>query len=703
MTLIPLPTYETVQSAASGTLRIGGRSRDWYRRRRGVVPKTRDWNQRPPSIRGVFVGREQLARNVADALRGGGPVVLMGGAGSGKTRLAAEVTYQRRFARLPSPGRFPGGIWSPAGATLDETLRLAAAPLGVTSDDPNDLAEEVRKAIRTLPPAAVWVVDNLPDLRDQFEHLRAVAGHLRLVITTRDARAELLTARAEPFRVGGLAEADAVALLTSAADGPKPDHPLLPDIADEVGYLPIALEVLALRLAAGAAPPAAVLDELRSDVPADQKEIFSDAAGPIDRSHGVFNALNSALTDLANADPETRERLAPFGYLADAPVPLGLAHALTGLGDPAFQAFLRACRTRSLLAIDGSTIAIHALTTACIAATNPPGALAGALAPLTKRQAAVAQSRLPSIINADVPHYVRFLRECRQNSDLGPEHPNTLSIAANLAIVYQDAGRAAEAIPLHEATLNIRERMLGPEHPDTLVSRNDLANAYRDAGRAAEAIPLHEATLKIRARLLGPEHPDTLASRNNLANAYQDAGRAAEAIPLHEATLNIRERVLGPEHPDTLVTRNNLAATYAGAGRAAEAIPLFEATLEIRERVLGPEHPDTLVSRNNLAATYANAGRAAEAILLHEETLQIRERVLGPEHPDTLTSRNNLAATYADAGRAAEAIPLHEATLEARKRVLGPEHPDTLGSRNNLANAYRAAGRASDADRIDPE
>jgi hypothetical protein len=63
------------------------------------------------------------------------------------------------------------------------------------------------------------------------------------------------------------------------------------------------------------------------------------------------------------------------------------------------------------------------------------------------------------------------------------------------------------------------ERILGPDHPDTMKSRNNLANAYQSAGRAAEAIPLHERTLADRERILGPDHPDTLNSRNNLAVA----------------------------------------------------------------------------------------------------------------------------------------------------------------------------------------
>ena len=89
------------------------------------------------------------------------------------------------------------------------------------------------------------------------------------------------------------------------------------------------------------------------------------------------------------------------------------------------------------------------------------------------------------------------------------------------------------------------ERLLGPDHPDTLNSRNSLAAAYLAAGRVAEAIPLFEQTLAVRQRMLGPDDPETLTSQNNLASAYQDAGRTAEAIRLYELNLEVRERLLG--------------------------------------------------------------------------------------------------------------------------------------------------------------
>jgi len=38
---------------------------------------------------------------------------------------------------------------------------------------------------------------------------------------------------------------------------------------------------------------------------------------------------------------------------------------------------------------------------------------------------------------------------------------------AHLAELYPDQGRSAEAEPLFERALPIREKVLGPEHPDT--------------------------------------------------------------------------------------------------------------------------------------------------------------------------------------------------------------------------------------------
>ncbi|GHG08904.1 MULTISPECIES: toll/interleukin-1 receptor domain-containing protein [Amycolatopsis] len=158
------------------------------------------------------------------------------------------------------------------------------------------------------------------------------------------------------------------------------------------------------------------------------------------------------------------------------------------------------------------------------------------------------------------------------------------------------AGDTAAARMHYESTLETG----GPDHPDTLVSRSSLVAAHEAAGDLARAIPLYEATLADRERVLGTDHPDTLTERNNLAYAYQTAGDLTRAIPLYEAVLADRERILGPDHPSTLTSRNNLAYAYQTAGDLTRAIPLYEAVLADSERLLGFDHPTTRAIRSNL-------------------------------------------------------------------------------------------------------
>jgi Tetratricopeptide repeat len=65
---------------------------------------------------------------------------------------------------------------------------------------------------------------------------------------------------------------------------------------------------------------------------------------------------------------------------------------------------------------------------------------------------------------------------------------------------------------------------LGEEHPDTLTSMGNLASTYKDQGRWMEAEKLDISVMEIRKRVLGEEHPDMLSSMANLASTYWDQG-----------------------------------------------------------------------------------------------------------------------------------------------------------------------------------
>jgi CHAT domain-containing protein/Tfp pilus assembly protein PilF len=270
---------------------------------------------------------------------------------------------------------------------------------------------------------------------------------------------------------------------------------------------------------------------------------------------------------------------------------------------------------------------------------------------------------------------------------LGPNHPDVAQSLNNLAALYKDQGRYADAEPLYKRSLAIREKSLGPDHPDVANSLNNLALLYNDQGRYADAEPLYRRSLAIVEKSLGPYHPHVATVLTGLAYLYHEQSRYADAEPLYKRSLAIWEKSLGPNHPNVATVLNNLAELYREQSRYADAEPLS----------LGPNHPDVAQSLNNLAALYDDQGRYADAEPLYKRSIVIWEKSLGPDHPYVASSLNNLALLYREQGRYTEAEPLYKRSLVIREKSLGPDHPAVANLLNNLAALYRNQGRWAEA------
>jgi len=151
------------------------------------------------------------------------------------------------------------------------------------------------------------------------------------------------------------------------------------------------------------------------------------------------------------------------------------------------------------------------------------------------------------------------------------------------AVKAYEEGCYAEAEKLLLAALKQAEK-LGPNDPRLTASLNNLAGLYEDQGKDAQAEPLYQRSLAILEKSLGPDHPHIALSLNNLAALYDNQGSYTQAEPLYQQALAIREKTVGPDHPKVAESLENYAALLRKMNREAEAEKLEARAKAIRDR-----------------------------------------------------------------------------------------------------------------------
>ncbi|MFJ9585026.1 FxSxx-COOH system tetratricopeptide repeat protein [Streptomyces acidicola] len=685
-----------------------------------------------------FSGREAVLTQLRTGLLSGRQAVvqaLHGMGGIGKTQIALE--YAHRFA-----SQYDVAWWVDAERADQLPVRYTelADRLGIAKSDAGSEAN-AHTLLQHLRTRHRWllILDNA-EQPDQIEPwLPEGPGHV--LITSRNPDWHGIAHQSD---LDVFTRTDSLAYLQGRMPGMTTERADL--LARDLGDLPLALAQAAGVLRSGmtvdrycqllATNTADLLDESNvRGYPAPLAATVNIAVARLaDGGHPAAAAL-LGLGAFLGPEPipsawlETaRSRLASIP--GDPDDPMWLRNALQSLGRFGLartdydtfqihrltQAILRAQTSPDLVA------AIHDDVAAVLAAVNPGDpqspadwpAWASLTAHLTTPHVTTAIADRPELrptltkaahflIRSGLPRTAHDLSTTLHHAwstDLGPDHPDTLTCAQYVGHATVDLGDFTKARPIIEDTFARRRRVLGADHPDTLHSANDLAVTLSHLGEYAEAPRMQEDALARRRRVLGENHPDTLTSADNLAGTLRDLGEYAEARHMEEDVLARRRRVLGEDHPDTLTSADNLAGTMHDLKEYAEARHMQEDVLARRRRVLGKDHPDTLTSANNLATTMHDLKEYAEARRMKEDVLARRRRVLGKDHPDTLTSANNLATTMHALRQYPAAVALLKEVRVSYLRLLGVKHPKTALVTRNLAATLTAMGRTHEAQQL---
>ncbi len=598
----------------------------------------------------LFTGRDNDLLQLAQALAVQRTSVVAAGIGGvGKTSLAAEFAH--RYGQY-----FAGGVFwlncAEADAIPAEIAACGGAGgLRLPDFDTLDFPAQVARvqAEWRLDTPRLLIFDNCEDPALVQDYLPTTGG-CRVLITSRNPQWEE-TLGVEVQALGVLSLADSITLL-------RRFRPALTDadataVAEAMGRLPLGLHLTGSFLRAY--PRVTVADYLTQldTVALDHSALQGRGAKdrPTDRAMHLARAFalsydrllaDDAIDALALGLLARAARFAPGEPLART---LLLATLPIDEADDTARAH-RMAAYRRLLSLGlleqeaDDTVRMHRLLCAYALPTAPDaGAQDAAEDAVIDATYAVLAAGYPAAMQPLLVHLQHMTERARIRTD-----DRAAMLFTNYASYLKAIGAYAQAAPLYERALAIREQVLGEWHPDTATSLNNLVELYQAQGAYDRAAPLLKRALAIREQVLRAGHPNTAANLNNLAELYRAQGAYDRAVPLYERALAIREQVLGDRHPDTAASLNNLAVLYQSQGAYDRAEPLHTRALDIYEQVLGAMHPDTATSLMGLAGLYQTQGAYDRALPLFERALAIREQVLGTQHPLTQSSQQSLAA-----------------------------------------------------------
>ena len=649
-----------------------------------------------------FVGRaaqlEIIAANFASAAN---PLVvtqaIAGLGGVGKTQLALAYAHTRRdqydMLWLLRANDVP---------TLNNELRLLGVTLELSTPEVQD-ADVIRtKVLNHLSSSKKrWLLlyDNVDELTPR-ELRPYLPGGGHLLITSRRAAAHW-QAFGQTLALDTFTEAEATAFWQERK---LPTAPELATLAQELGYLPLALEQAAAFMQVQQLPAAEYLawfreardslwaeEEAPTDYPTTVATTWQIGFDHARQRKGAAELLNLCCFLDPDGIPldliKQVATLPPVGARRDAPLHQSTLQEVVA-DERQLRLALTALRDYSLLRqADDGTIALHRLVQTV--ARDRLG-----------QEQARAWVELAVDLLCKAYHYDEYnMSTWVAAGDLIPHLTAATELAAQLNCESENNaylnnlvgfflfawGRYVTAISFIERALAVYKAVLGDDHPKTSHSLNNMGYLLQAMGRLDEASTFYEQALAIRQKVLGDNHPDTAQSLNTMGGLLRAMGRLEEARPFLEQALAIRQKVLDDDHPSTADSLNNMGGLLEAMGRLEKAQTFYEQALAIRQKVLGNDHPDTATSFNNMGDLLYIMGQFAEARPFYEQALGIRKRVLGDDHPNTATSLKNLAVLANHEEDYVESAWLMRQALVIREKRLGPDHPDTVNSREDLA------------------
>ncbi len=517
----------------------------------------------PISRNRFFTGRKLLLRQIQETLHFQKAAALSGFGGIGKTQTAAQYAYLYGH-------EYQAVLWSLADTV--ESLKSGLVEIAHALDLPEKQAQKQKETIQAvrhwLQTHNDWllILDNADNLSLIDPILGSDLGQSHLLLTTRAQTTEPI-AQKIPMSIFSLEEGTSF-LLRRALDKPRSDSGVewdysasdqfkAEDIAKILDNLPLALDQAGAYIRETQCGLAGYLERYGTHA---AKLLAKRGSSSSDHPEAVAKTWLLSFDKIANENATASDIL----YLSAFLHPDKIAEDIfSDIDVIALDEALSVIFKYSLLHREPKTktLSIHRLVQLI---------LKQGMAETEQRTWAEMAVR---VVNSVFPdgniefsewNLCERLLPCAQTcaaliEEWALEFAQAALLLNQTGYYLKEKAEYAQAKPLYERALAIREKMLGKEHPDVATSLNNLAGLYRAQGAYEQALPLSERAFAIFEKVHGKEHPEVASSLNNLALLYKAQGAYEQAKPLYERALQILNKFFKSDHPHVRTVSENYA------------------------------------------------------------------------------------------------------------------------------------------------
>jgi ankyrin repeat protein len=279
-------------------------------------------------------------------------------------------------------------------------------------------------------------------------------------------------------------------------------------------------------------------------------------------------------------------------------------------------------------------------------------------------------------------------------------HLNTQQLVLELAELYEEQDRLAEANVLEDQAVDALQDILGQNDEQVLQAKCALRNNLRKRGlwELSERVAREIASGYLTT--LGEDHSMTINAENELASILTNMDQCAEATELQEKVVQNLERIHGEEDLQVRAASVSLAATYMRDGRLEEAELLLRKVVAVTEEAYGAESKETALCLAYLAIAYVKADRRRESAELYERVLKIERTCRDPNDPETIYTMRTLSRDYFALEQFDKAIDLQVEVLERYRTLYGEQHINVLKAMLELGISYGELKCFDDAEKL---